>query len=73
MKKKSGPGNGAGRVSANAGGRGRVSNPPLHGLPRAEVGASSEAVFIAITFTLGQSYRREVAFTYLQVRTGSVR
>ena len=40
---------GTGRISASAGGHGRVSNPPLRGLAMAEVGALSEAVFKGLT------------------------
>ena len=36
---------GTGRVGASAGGQGRVSNPPLRGLARVEVGTLPEAIF----------------------------
>ena len=42
---------GTGRVGASAGGQGRVSNPPLRGLARVEVGTLPEAIFIAMTFS----------------------
>ena len=39
---------GAGRISAGAGGHGRVSNPPLQGFAKAYVGTVSEVIFVPL-------------------------